>query len=70
MYSKNFLVGCISLDPVRIKATFADYFSVLAVLFIAVTGTYMTLIYNLTVVAFEYWTTIGPMVSEFGFPST
>ncbi len=54
------LIRKMTIDPVRIKATFADYFSVLAVLFVAVTGTYMTIVYNLTVVAYEYRTTIGP----------
>ncbi|WP_363549508.1 respiratory nitrate reductase subunit gamma [Caldifermentibacillus hisashii] len=54
------LIRKMIIDPVRIKATFADYFSVLAVLFVAATGTYMTIIYNLTVVAYEYRATIGP----------
>src|SRR5690606_7672243 len=53
------LIRKMTIDPVRIKATFADYFSVLAVLFVAVTGTYMTIVYNLAVVAYEYRTTIG-----------
>jgi nitrate reductase gamma subunit len=49
-----------TVDPVRVKATFADFFSVLAVLFVAGTGTYMTIIFNTTVVEYEYRTTIGP----------
>lgn len=54
------LIRKMTIDPVRIKAGFADYFSVLAVLFVAATGTYMTIIYNTTVVEYEYRETIGP----------
>ena len=54
------LIRKITIDPVRIKATFADFFTVLALLFVAGTGTYMTIIYNTTVVAYEYRETIGP----------
>ncbi|MCR1835089.1 respiratory nitrate reductase subunit gamma [Oceanobacillus caeni] len=54
------LIRKITIDPVRIKATFADFFSVLALLFVAGTGTYMSIIYNTTVVAYEYRATIGP----------
>ncbi|WP_033829484.1 respiratory nitrate reductase subunit gamma [Bacillus andreraoultii] len=54
------LIRKITIDPVRVKATFADYFSVLAVLFVAATGTYMTIIFNLTVYPYEYRETIGP----------
>jgi nitrate reductase gamma subunit len=49
-----------TIDPVRIKATFADFASVLMLLFVAGTGTYMTLIFNTTVVEYEYRETIGP----------
>lgn len=45
---------------VRVHSSFADYFSVILVLVIAALGTYMTLVYNLTVTAYEYRTTIGP----------
>ena len=41
-------------------AGFADYFVFLMVLIVSAIGTYMTLIYNTTVHAFEYRTTIGP----------
>ena len=41
-------------------AGFADYFAFLMVLIVSAIGTYMTLIYNTTVHAFEYRTTIGP----------
>ncbi|WP_068672610.1 respiratory nitrate reductase subunit gamma [Oceanobacillus sp. Castelsardo] len=54
------LIRKITIDPVRIKATFADFFSVLALLFVAGTGTYMSIIYNTTVVEYEYRETIGP----------
>ncbi len=45
---------------VRIHAGFGDYFAVSLVLIVAAMGTYMTLVYNTTVVAYEYRTTIGP----------
>ncbi|SET17395.1 nitrate reductase gamma subunit [Oceanobacillus limi] len=54
------LIRKITIDPVRIKASFADFFTVLAVLFVAATGTYMTIIYNTTVIEYEYRLTIGP----------
>lgn len=54
------LIRKMTIDPVRIHATFADYFTVLALLFVAGTGTYMTIIYNTTVVSYEYRVTIGP----------
>ncbi|SHF54858.1 respiratory nitrate reductase subunit gamma [Ornithinibacillus halophilus] len=54
------LIRKMTIDPVRIKAGFADFFTVLALLFVAGTGTYMTLIYNTTVVEYEYRQTIGP----------
>src|SRR5699024_1123984 len=50
----------IFIDPVRIHASFADFFSVIALLIVAGLGTYMTIVYNTTVVAYEYRTTIGP----------
>lgn len=54
------LIRKMTIDPVRIHATFADYFTVLALLFVAGTGTYMTIIYNTMVVSYEYRVTIGP----------
>lgn len=54
------LIRKMTIDPVRIKARFPDYFSVFAVLIVAATGTYMSLIYNLTVIPYEYRLTIGP----------
>lgn len=54
------LIRKITIDPVRVHATFADFFSVIALLIVAGTGTYMTLVYNTTVVAYEYRATIGP----------
>ncbi|RCX17372.1 respiratory nitrate reductase gamma subunit [Fontibacillus phaseoli] len=45
---------------VRVHAGFGDYFAVILVLVVAAMGTYMTLVYNTTVVAYEYRTTIGP----------
>lgn len=41
-------------------AGFADYFTLLMVLVVSALGTYITVIYNTTVHAFEYRTTIGP----------
>src|SRR5690625_4546264 len=49
-----------TIDPVRIHATFADYFSVVALLVVAGIGTYKSIIYNTTVGAYEYRATIGP----------
>ncbi|WP_188205546.1 respiratory nitrate reductase subunit gamma [Alkalibacillus aidingensis] len=54
------LIRKATVDPVRVKTSFADYFTVLALLFVAGTGVYMTIIYNLTVVHYEYRLTIGP----------
>lgn len=42
------------------QAGFADYFAFLMVLVVSALGTYITVIYNTTVHAFEYRTTIGP----------
>jgi|SRR5690625_3199500 len=54
------LIRKMTIDPVRIHATFADYFTVLALLFVAGTGTFMTIVYNTMVVSYEYRATIGP----------
>lgn len=45
---------------VSVHASFADYFSIVLLLIVAGLGTYMTLIYNTTVIAYEYRVTIGP----------
>src|SRR5690625_4138720 len=49
-----------TFHPVRIHATFAEYFVVLALLLVAGTGTFMTIVYNTMVVSYEYRVTIGP----------
>ncbi|MFD2760798.1 respiratory nitrate reductase subunit gamma [Lentibacillus juripiscarius] len=54
------LIRKIVIDPVRVHATFADFFSVIALLIVSGLGVYMSIIYNLTVVEYEYRTTIGP----------
>lgn len=54
------LIRKIVIDPVRIHATFADFFSVISLLIVAGIGTYMTLIYNTTVMEYEYRMSIGP----------
>jgi respiratory nitrate reductase, gamma subunit len=45
---------------VRSHAGFGDYFAVAMVLVVSVLGAYMTIVYNTTVVEYEYRTTIGP----------
>ncbi|WP_307802530.1 respiratory nitrate reductase subunit gamma [Bacillus sp. XF8] len=52
--------GNITSPKVRVHATFGDYFALVMLIVIAGLGTYMTLIYNTTVVAYEYRTSIGP----------
>src|SRR5690625_6488302 len=54
------LIRKMTIDPVRVPATFADYFSVVALLGVAGIGTYMSIIYNTTVGAYECRATIGP----------
>ncbi|HLR75626.1 MAG TPA: respiratory nitrate reductase subunit gamma [Virgibacillus sp.] len=54
------LIRKMTIDPVRIHATFADFFSVIALIIVSGIGTYMSLIYNTTVGAYEYRATIGP----------
>jgi len=44
----------------RVHTGFADYFAFLMVLIVSILGTYITLIYDTTVTAFEYRTSIGP----------
>lgn len=45
---------------VNVHANFADYFTIILLLIVAGLGTYITLVYNTTVVAYEYRLTIGP----------
>lgn len=54
------LIRKMTIDPIRVHASFADFFSVIALLIVAGTGTYITLVYNTTVVSYEYRATIGP----------
>ncbi|MFZ3577276.1 respiratory nitrate reductase subunit gamma [Virgibacillus sp. DJP39] len=54
------LIRKMTVDRVRIHATFADFFTVISLLVVAGMGVYMTIIYNTTVVEYEYRTTIGP----------
>ncbi|WP_164669513.1 respiratory nitrate reductase subunit gamma [Virgibacillus doumboii] len=54
------LIRKMTYNRVRVHATFADYFSVISLIIVAGIGVYMTLIYNTTVVAYEYRDTIGP----------
>ncbi|WP_186577034.1 respiratory nitrate reductase subunit gamma [Aquibacillus kalidii] len=54
------LIRKMTIDRVRVHATFADFYSVISLLIVAGIGVYITLIYNTTVVEYEYRTTIGP----------
>ncbi|MDQ0300344.1 nitrate reductase gamma subunit [Salibacterium salarium] len=54
------LIRKMTIDRIRVHATFSDFFSVFALLIVSGMGTYMTIIYNTTVVSYEYRTTIGP----------
>ncbi|HLR61694.1 MAG TPA: respiratory nitrate reductase subunit gamma [Lentibacillus sp.] len=56
------LIRKMVIDRVRVHATFADFFSVISLIIVAGLGVYMTLIYNTTVVAYEYRETIGPWI--------
>jgi len=49
-----------SIARVRAHASFGDYFTLTLLLIVAGLGTYMTIVYNTTVVAYEYRDTIGP----------
>lgn len=49
-----------TLPRVRVHTAFGDYFTIILLVIIAGLGTYMTLIYNTTVVSYEYRLTIGP----------
>ncbi|WP_174613524.1 respiratory nitrate reductase subunit gamma [Virgibacillus ihumii] len=54
------LIRKIVIDPIRIHATFADFFSVVALLIVAGIGTYMTVFGNFTPEEFDYRSAIGP----------
>ncbi|WP_088008284.1 respiratory nitrate reductase subunit gamma [Indiicoccus explosivorum] len=54
------LIRKMTVDRVRIHATFADFFSVISLIIVAGLGVYITLVYNTTVLEYEYRTTIGP----------
>ena len=54
------LIRKITLKKVRVHATFADFFSVIMVLIVAALGTYLTVIYDIFTLEYEYRTTIGP----------
>jgi nitrate reductase gamma subunit len=54
------IIRKLSFPKVRVHTTFGDYFTIVLLLIIAALGTYMTLIYSYTVVAYEYRLTIGP----------
>jgi nitrate reductase gamma subunit len=54
------LIRKMTIDPIRIHATFADFYTVIALLIVAGLGAYMTIIYNTTIVEYEYRDTIGP----------
>ncbi|RYG71836.1 respiratory nitrate reductase subunit gamma [Lentibacillus lipolyticus] len=54
------LIRKIIIDPVRVHATFADFYSVIALVIVAGIGTYMTVFGNYTPEEFDYRTAIGP----------
>ncbi|MGO4886418.1 respiratory nitrate reductase subunit gamma [Anaerobacillus sp. MEB173] len=54
------LIRKVTNPRVKVHATFSDYFTVILLLIVAGLGTYMTIIYNTTVIAYEYRLTIGP----------
>lgn len=54
------LIRKLTAPRVRRHAEFGDFFALLMVLVVSVLGAYMTIIYNTTVVEYEYRSTIGP----------
>src|SRR5699024_3308483 len=54
------LIRKVVFDPVRIHASFADFFSVVALLLVAGSGTYITLVYNVGENHYDYREAIGP----------
>ena len=53
------LIRKMTIDPVRIHATFADFYTVIALIIVSGIGTYMTIVYNTMVEPYEYRDTIG-----------
>lgn len=47
-------------ERLKVHSSFANYFTLILLLVVAGIGTYMTIIYNTTVIAYEYRGTIGP----------
>jgi len=54
------LIRKLSFPRVKAHTSFGDYFTIVLLLLVAGLGTYMTIVYNTTVVAYEYRLTIGP----------
>ncbi|GGB60641.1 respiratory nitrate reductase subunit gamma [Virgibacillus dakarensis] len=54
------LIRKVVFDPVRVHATFADFYSVIALLIISGIGLYITLFLNVTPEEFDYRSAIGP----------
>lgn len=54
------LIRKFSFPKVRVHTSFSGYFTIIWLLLVAALGTYMTLIYNTTVGAYEYRLAIGP----------
>ncbi|GAB3060184.1 respiratory nitrate reductase subunit gamma [Virgibacillus ainsalahensis] len=54
------LIRKIIFDPVRIRAGFGDFFTVIALLIVSASGTYVTLVYNTGAEPYDYRQAIGP----------
>lgn len=54
------LIRKTKVDPIRVQASFADFFTLFALLFVTASGTYLTIVYTLQHGAYQYGTTIGP----------
>ncbi|MFD1038994.1 respiratory nitrate reductase subunit gamma [Virgibacillus byunsanensis] len=54
------LIRKMKFDRVKVHATFADFFTVISLLIVSGLGVYITLVYNTTVLEYEYRLTIGP----------
>lgn len=54
------LIRKVMFTRVRLHSTFADFFTVILVLIVAGLGTYLTMIYDVFTLEYEYRTTIGP----------
>ncbi|WP_102347262.1 respiratory nitrate reductase subunit gamma [Bacillus sp. Marseille-P3661] len=55
-----FLMRKLKFEKIRAHSSFGDYFTIILLLVVAGLGTYMTIIYNTTVAAYEYRLSIGP----------